>query len=420
MNTETKRITILGGFHQGFHWFSVGLLIPVITLLQLEKGLDLIQVGVASAAYSITVLILELPTGSLADTIGRKRIYILSRIFQLLTGALLFTAGGFPLVMAGFIAMGISRALSSGSMDAYFIDALEMAGRGMDLQKPLAIMGMFAPAGLAAGSLLGGRLPMTLGAVLVRYGISDRFGANIAVAVVCTILQVIFTLLVVREESLPVAARSANRDNGFGSVLAGGLKQALTSKPLLILLSATLAWGIAFSGLERFWQPRVKTILGNPENTMIFGLLSTGYFGVGVIGNLMSIPLSKWLGNNHGRTMVILRILMGGFFILLYRASGIGGFSVFYLGAFLVNGISNSPHAAMFNKIVPSGKRATILSLESLFLQAGGALGALYSGFVAESLSIGHTWLIGGVVLMVSSLLYIPFRNVNKVREVAA
>jgi len=421
MNIDTRRITILGGIHQGFHWFSVGLLIPVIALLQIEKGLSLLEVGYNAAVYSIIVLALELPTGGLADTIGRKRVYILSRIFQIVTGGILLVANGFPLVMAAFITMGISRALSSGSMDAYFIDALESAGKGEDLQRPLALMGMFAPAGIAAGSLLGGWLPMSRGPIMVRFGFGDMYSANIAVALLCSIIQLIFTAVVIHEERHH--SEPTEHIDGFArfkNIIINGLGEGFRNRKLFLLLAATLTWGLAFSGLEQFWQPRVKGLLPDMENTMIFGFLSTGYFAVGAIGNLFSIPLSKLLGNRHSRTMIMLRLLMGGLFILLSRTAGIAGFSVFYLLTFFANGVSDSPHAAMFNKIVPAGKRATLLSLESLFLQAGGAVGSLYAGFVAQTWSIGTAWLIGGGVIMISSLLYIPFAAGAPAKEAVA
>lgn len=64
--------------NQTFHWFILGIVVPVIALLQLEKGLNLFQIGISMAIHSGTVVILELPTGGLSDTIGRKQVYLLT------------------------------------------------------------------------------------------------------------------------------------------------------------------------------------------------------------------------------------------------------------------------------------------------------------------------------------------------------
>ncbi|MBN2050028.1 MAG: MFS transporter [Spirochaetales bacterium] len=419
MKNPTRNITLLGGFHQGFHWFSSGLLIPVITLLQLEKGLTLLQVGLNMAVYSGVVLILELPTGGLADTIGRKRVYLLSRVFQIIAGVFFLAAGSFPLVLAGFAALGVSRALSSGSMDAYFIDALESAGTGQDLQRPLALMGMFVPLGLAAGSLLGGWLPMSLGPMMVRYGVGDIYSANVATALLFTILQLLFTVLVIHEAPRPGTEEPTKGINRFKTIFLTGIAEGFRNRRVFLLLLTTLAWGLAIAGLEQLWQPRVKSFLTEDSGTMIFGLLSTGYFAASALGSLMSIPLSRLLGNRHGRTMVLLRLIMGGLFILLSRTAAIGSFTVFYLLTFLANGSAESPHAALFNRNISANRRATMLSLDSLFLMAGGAVGSLYAGFVAERISIGASWLIGALILMVSSALYIPLALEKKTEEVS-
>jgi DHA1 family quinolone resistance protein-like MFS transporter len=70
-----KKLLCVFGLNQTFHWFIIGLIIPVMALLQLEKGLDLFQIGVVGAVWGGTIMLLELPTGGLADAIGRKRVY---------------------------------------------------------------------------------------------------------------------------------------------------------------------------------------------------------------------------------------------------------------------------------------------------------------------------------------------------------
>ena len=61
-----QRIAIV---NQTIHWFIVGLMTPVLALLQLGKGLSLAQVGLNLALYAGAVVVLELPTGGLSDSI---------------------------------------------------------------------------------------------------------------------------------------------------------------------------------------------------------------------------------------------------------------------------------------------------------------------------------------------------------------
>ncbi len=75
-----EKLLRLFTFNQSFHWFMTGLLIPVLTLLLLKKGLSLFQVGIALGVYSGFAILFELPTGGLADSIGRKRVYLISLV----------------------------------------------------------------------------------------------------------------------------------------------------------------------------------------------------------------------------------------------------------------------------------------------------------------------------------------------------
>ena len=81
--------------NQTTHWLIVGIFIPVNALLVVEKGLDLFQLGVVLAFYSGTTLLLEPPTGGLADSIGSKKVYLISLAAQLLAVVSLLLAGGF-------------------------------------------------------------------------------------------------------------------------------------------------------------------------------------------------------------------------------------------------------------------------------------------------------------------------------------
>lgn len=61
--TLTQRFLIL----LALRWIPTGLIIPVVALLPLERGLGLGELGTAMAAQGVAVLLLEIPSGALAD-----------------------------------------------------------------------------------------------------------------------------------------------------------------------------------------------------------------------------------------------------------------------------------------------------------------------------------------------------------------
>ncbi len=115
-------LTLRFALHQLLHWASVGILFPVLVLTQIDKGLDLLQVGVVMALYSTTVIMLEVPTGGLADQLGRKQIYMISVVVKLISIGLFIFSSTPAMITLVFILYGASRALDSGSIDAWFVD----------------------------------------------------------------------------------------------------------------------------------------------------------------------------------------------------------------------------------------------------------------------------------------------------------
>jgi DHA1 family quinolone resistance protein-like MFS transporter len=409
-----KKLLFVYTLNQTFHWFIVGLLIPVMALLQLEKGLDLFQIGITMAVYSGTVILLELPTGGLADAIGRKRVYLISLVMSFLSGFVILVAWNFYTMAVGTLLMGVARALSSGTMDAWFVDEFNKIEPEGNLQEALAKVGTFIPGGLGVGSLIGGLLPMSLGKITSQVPGFGVYSANLITIGILVIVQFLLTSILVVEHLHP--DRSSDIWSGFKQtpeVISTSMQYGLKNRVILMLLVSALAWGLGLSGLENLWQPQVKDILGSDSQTWIFGLLSTGYFLAGSLGYILITPVCKLFNNNYPKVLFGTRLLMGTFFFLLALQGSLIGFAVFYLTLFVFNGMSNPPHAAIFNAQVPEAKRSTLMSFESFFLQIGGLLGSLVMGYIANTVSISTAWFVGAGILSVSSLVYffLPVRR---------
>ena len=394
--------------NQTFHWFVVGLIVPVIALLQLEKGLNLFQIGISMAICSGTIVILELPTGGLSDTIGRKKVYLISLMIKFGAAFVLLIAQDFQGIILGFLLFGMARAFSSGSMDAWFVDEFRLINPKGNLQEALARIGIFIPIGLAIGSLLGGFLPMSFGKITNQIPGLGTYSSNLIAILFFVIIQYLLTSKLIIEEIPP--ERKSDFISGFKllpEVISTSIQYGIKNNTIFLLLLSTFAWGAGFSGLETFWQPQVKNILGSDSQTWIFGALTAGYFFAGSLGNMLITPLCKLFKNNYSLVLFLIRLFMGVLFFILALQNKIAGFTIFYLTLFLYNGMNGAPHATIFNYQIPSEKRSTLLSFESLFLQIGGLLGALIMGYISNSFSITIAWFIGSAVLVLSCFTYL-------------
>jgi len=394
--------------NQTFHWFIVGIMLPVITLLQLEKGFNLFQISITMSIFSATVVLLELPTGGLSDTIGRKKVYLVSLVFNFLAASLILLARNFLFITLGFFFLGVGRALSSGSLDAWFVDEFYLIDPEGNLQKALSKVGIFIPIGIATGSLLGGFIPMNLGKIMHQLWGLGLYSSNLITVLCLSFIQYILTSKLIVEEVKPVSHSSLT--SGFKllpKVLSSSIEYGVKNNIILILLLTTFAWGVGFSGLETFWQPQVKDILGSDSQTWIFGVLAAGYFLAGSLGNLLITPLCNLFKNNYLMVLFFIRFTMGILFFILALQKGMILFAVFYLTLFLFNGMNNAPHAAVLNRYIPTEKRSTLLSFESLFLQVGCLIGRLAMGYIANSNSITMAWLMGATFVLFSCFFYL-------------
>ncbi len=179
------------------------------------------------------------------------------------------------------------------------------------------------------------------------------------------------------------------------------------SPVFLVMIVSSLAWGLAFSGLETFWQPRLFEITGGEGGTFIYGLLSNGYFLAGVLGSILSWPLCRLLGNSPIVYLHFQRFLLGLMFFIISGIFNLGWFSAVYIVLFLFNGIGNPVEQYILNREIPSESRATLLSAISFIMQVGGMSGSLIWGFISQNYGIGITWKIGSVILVLSSFPYL-------------
>jgi MFS family permease len=368
--------------------------------------LNLAELGFSAAVMSGVVVALELPTGVLADRIGRKRTYLAAVAFQAAAYISLLLANGFLAVSTAFGLYGVSRALSSGSLEALIIDRyIELRGQGK-LHRLMSAVNAADTAGLALGSVLGGFLPGFW--TSIAPGVNRYHGNLFAMLVLLAVLGAIVGLSVSEER------HAGNRASAkLGSFIAESIAFARSSPALTAFLAAGTAWGIAFSAVETYWQPRVAAIAGAAATDSLNGFLSAGYFIAALVGSLAAAPLLERMRIGSGLVLAGLRLLTAVFIAALALQQSAGGFAVLYLSMFFWNGMASPPETTALNRILPADKRASMLSAVSLSVQLGGLAGALGFGLVVGSMGITVAWLIAAGILAASAFLFLLLGSVK-------
>lgn len=418
------------------NWFANVLPMAVMVLIARSRGLSLADIGYFLGAYSLTVVLLELPSGALADAIGRKRTYLLAGCVGVVAKAVFLFAFGLPAFLLYALTFGVSRALSSGALEAWFIDALQAADPDVDLQPALAGAGAWNLAALAAGTFVGSALP-GLFASLPQHptAVLTPLSVTLVASIVANLAVLLLTALVVREAPRPRDASAARRRGpvatlgvGFaalGDILADAARLTRRDRALLLLLGAEVVVGVALSASENLWQPFFAARLGGatPENTLLLGVVLAGCFGMGVLGNLVATPLTRLLGGRYALVAGLFQLLQGAAFLLLAAQGGVMTATALFWLTYVARSAWNSPHAALFNRQVPSERRSVMLSVQSLASFGGAFVGSVALGALAEATSIPLAWSVSGALVLLAALLYLPLlgaRAPGRVPEASA
>lgn len=133
-----------------FLWFRVlfnsRFYYPIYTILFLDFGLTLEQFATLNMIWAASIVVFEVPSGALADKLGRKKLVVFSAILMVVEMLLLCTmpigAGAltFSLFLVNRIVSGLAEACCSGADEALVYDSLPVAGRSEAWTRVLARM----------------------------------------------------------------------------------------------------------------------------------------------------------------------------------------------------------------------------------------------------------------------------------------
>lgn len=142
-----------------FYWAEFGrslvFIIPVwIAIFHARIGVEGMSLYLAVAF--VTQLLLELPTGALADLIGRKKTVVLAYVIDGLQYISLAFATTLPQFLFLALLSGLAEALRSGSLEAIVYDSLKQDGREDEYKKVMSAQGIRFQIGLMVSTALGG------------------------------------------------------------------------------------------------------------------------------------------------------------------------------------------------------------------------------------------------------------------------
>jgi MFS family permease len=355
------------------------------TIFLLDAGLSNLEAFAANAFFTAGMVLFEVPTGVVADTVGRRASYLLGTLTlsaSTLLYVLLWRLEA-PLWAWAIVSMllGLGFTFFSGAVEAWLVDALKATGFEGELESVFGRGQVVGGAAMLTGSVAGGLIAQetSLGVPFVVRG-----------AVLIVMFGVAFAVM---------------RDVGFtpekgGRPLAEMRKIAAASieygwrVPAVkwLMLEALFIGG---PGIYAFYalQPYLLELYGDPHAYQIAGLVAAIVAGAQILGGLAASRIRRRF---RRRTSAL--IATAG--LTAVTLALIGTVESFWpvLGLTVVWGVlfaATMPiRQSYLNGLIPSRQRATILSFDSLMSSSGGVWAQPVLGRAADVWGYGPSYVL--------------------------
>jgi MFS family permease len=345
-----------------------------------SRGFSLSQIGLAESAFHLAPVLLELPSGSFADLIGRRWSLALGALLVAISAALIFVAPTYWLVLVAMFLNGASYSFRSGADQAYLYDALGEQQSGF-----AGILGKL----LGASYIVGGAT-LWLGAALSDISYAWPYGLAIGAGLAGVWLAA----------GLAEPPAEGHTQRRSASQHMREVATALHARPVLV---AMLGFSGAFwaSGTIAYLYLQAAFSDRGLSNTLV-GLVIGGALLLNAAGAAFAGRFER--NGQFSRQLIALGLLTGAGVAGL--AAGPIGIAIFaYLASNLVSGLLEPLMFAWFNRQLPSSQRATLLSVESWMFSLVMIVAFPLAGMLADRHGWALLFLICGGAKIVLTLL---------------
>ncbi len=373
--------------------FNARFYYPVFSILFLDFGLTLSQFAILNAVWAATIVVCEVPSGALADTIGRRNLLVFAGSLMVTEIAIwaFVPRDNLTLLFWAFvinrILSGMAEAAASGADEALAYDSLKQHGDiaqwGQVLERQIQIQS----AGFVIAMTLGGLIydPELLQKVadFLGMGITLTRESTLRLPIYLTLVTAILTLLTtLKMHDVPTGAhikssQGTSISSAFRLVWQAG--RWIFRTPFVLGL---ILFGLLYDSVTRMiltMASQYYRIIDIPE--ALFGILGSTLALFGFIMPGIARRLSVHRAPIFNLLLTAASILLGlvgmtftwpwfGVLPALLLFS-----NMFLIGFFLSH---------YLNQVASSDQRATVLSFKGLFLNLGyGMIGLFYAVLLA-------------------------------------
>ena len=374
---------------------AASLIWGINTIFLLDAGLSNLEAFAANAFFTAGMVLFEVPTGIVADTIGRRVSYLLGTLTLMASTFLyvLLWQIGAPLWEWAIASMllGLGFTFFSGAVEAWLVDALTATGFTGELETVFGRGQIVSGAAMLIGSVAGGFIARqtSLGVPFVLRGL---------------VLIVMFGLAFRLMHDVGFTAEKGGRPLAEMRKIAANSVDYGWRVPAVkwLMIESLFTGGV---GIYAFYalQPYLLELYGDPQAYQVAGLVAAIVAGAQIAGGIAAPRIRRLF---HRRTSALL--VTAGLSVAALGLIGLVDSFWAVLGLIVVWGLlfaATLPiRQTYLNGLIPSRQRATILSFDSMMSSTGGVWTQPLLGRAADVWGYAPSYLIGAGI----SVLALP------------
>lgn len=352
----------------------------VYALLFADTGLSVGEISSLFVIWSLTAIILEVPSGAWADVVSRRLLLVLGPLLHATCFATWILAPSYAGFAIGFVLWGAGSALISGTLEALVYDELTAVGAARTYASIMGYAGSSASLGILLATFLAAPLFAAGGYPLVAW---SSVAAAIAQAAVALSLPAAPKVAVADGIESPVERKNASIAVRYFAMLKAGLREVTRESATrhAVLITAFIY------GLNTHDEYFALVAQEKGAAVGVVALL----VGITSVGEAVGTALAGRTARMRNPTMAGLLVLAAGLFA---GGSALGGVVGFLLLA-VASGIHNNlivVNEARMQDTIKGAARATVTSV---------------SGLLTEAIAVGTfvAYAVGSAWLSVSSLV---------------
>ena len=325
-------------------WFM--LFMPIIVLFYQDNGLEMQDVFLLQGVYSVAIVLLEIPSGYLADVLGRKQTLIIGSFLGFAGFGIYSLSFGFWGFLAAELTMGIGQSLISGADSALLYDTL----KAMDKKDQyLKQEGRMVSVGNFAEAIAG-----IVGGLLANISLRTPFYAQTAVAFI-GIPAALMLIEPIRQEKLTKMS--------FGDILSIVRYSLIENRQLKWNIFFSAVIGATTLTMAWFVQPYFRhvelplTLFGVFWSLLNLSVAITSYYAYKVEFRL-----------GQKKMIILIATMIPLLYLILSRIDVVWGIAVLFL-FYLIRGVATPVLKEYINRIADSHTRATVLSVRNFVIR---------------------------------------------------